>query len=110
MAILDVFCVIEGQTTSFSVEIESTKTVDQLKKAIKAEITDTFKGDAKDLALWRVSLPAVPKKDRKPILLNEVLIKEELDERASLSSVYPQGQGSNDSIIVQLPQSGNATH
>ncbi|KAI8344982.1 hypothetical protein B0O80DRAFT_476327, partial [Mortierella sp. GBAus27b] len=36
---LTLFCLVDGETTSFPVEIESTRTVGDLKKLIKAEQT-----------------------------------------------------------------------
>ncbi|KAG0249364.1 hypothetical protein BGZ95_007572, partial [Linnemannia exigua] len=56
---LTLFCLVDGETTSnaFPVEIESSKTIGDLKKLIKTETPDTFSGvDAKDLTLWRVSI------------------------------------------------------
>ncbi|KAF9346179.1 hypothetical protein BGX34_004129 [Mortierella sp. NVP85] len=58
MANLNIFCVIEGQTKSFSVKVPSDGTVDDLKKAIKEENPNTLeKVDAKDLTLWHVEIP-----------------------------------------------------
>jgi len=112
MAILDIFCVIEGQTTSFPVEIESTKTVGHLKKAIKADQSPDFDDiNAKNLTLWRVSIPILPKKDRKAISLADVSSKEELDEATKLSNIFDAELPEETiHIIVQLPQSGNVTH
>ncbi|KAG9065460.1 hypothetical protein KI688_002787 [Linnemannia hyalina] len=62
--LLTLFCLVNGDSVAFSVDIDASKTVDHLKDAIKTKIPDTFKGvDAKDLTLWRVSIPLVPKKD-----------------------------------------------
>ncbi|KAF9356720.1 hypothetical protein BGX34_009785 [Mortierella sp. NVP85] len=107
MAVLDIFCVIEGQKTSFSVEIESTKTVDHLKKTIKKEKPNDrhLEGvDADKLTLWHVSLPVVPPKDRKPILLEDVLIKDQLVETSKISNVFGAVlQEDTIHILVQLP-------
>ena len=112
MANLNIFCVIEGETTSFPVEIESTKTVGHLKDAIKAKKSNYFeKIDADDLTLWRVSIPILPKKDRKAISLADVSSKEELDEATKLSNIFDAELPEETiHIIVQPPQSGNATH
>ncbi|KAK3817757.1 MAG: hypothetical protein J3Q66DRAFT_190071 [Benniella sp.] len=116
MAILDIFCVIEGETTSFSVEIESTKTVDRLKDAIKAKKSNYFdlmKIDAAQLTLWRVSLPD---DDDLPTLLKSLNDKQKLSDFLSdkeklkattkLSNIF-DAELPEDTIhiIVQLPQS-----
>ncbi|KAF9337986.1 hypothetical protein BGZ91_009113, partial [Linnemannia elongata] len=84
--LLTLFCLADGDSVAFSVEIAASKTVDHLKHAIKIKIPDTFKGvDAMDLTLWRVSIPLAPKKDRKVISLGDIPLKEELDETDDLS-------------------------
>ncbi|KAF9081347.1 hypothetical protein BGX29_004571, partial [Mortierella sp. GBA35] len=58
--LLTLNCLVDGEATTnaFPVEIESFKTIGDLKKLIKTEIPDTFNGvDAKDLTLWSVSIP-----------------------------------------------------
>ncbi|KAH7057940.1 hypothetical protein BKA57DRAFT_499820 [Linnemannia elongata] len=88
--LLTLFCLADGDSMPFSVEIAASKTVDHLKDAIKTKIPDTFKGvDAKDLTLWCVSVPLAPKKDRKVISLGDIPLKEELDETDDLSEVFP---------------------
>ncbi|KAK3817406.1 MAG: hypothetical protein J3Q66DRAFT_440169, partial [Benniella sp.] len=89
MAILNIFCVIEGQMTSFSVKIPSDDTVDDLKKAIKKEKPLKFDDSAADeLTLWKVAIPAgllasLPDKRK---LLDSLQNKTKLDEpRTSLS-------------------------
>ncbi|KAK3817571.1 MAG: hypothetical protein J3Q66DRAFT_186824 [Benniella sp.] len=57
MAVLTLFCLIDGADTSFPVDIESTKTVDRLKKLIKSEIPKFDQIAAHDLTLWRVEIP-----------------------------------------------------
>ncbi|KAF8926231.1 hypothetical protein BGZ47_002836 [Haplosporangium gracile] len=70
--LITLFCLVDGESTSFPVKIESTETVGDLKKLIKTETPDTFNGvDAKDLILWKVSIPVAPKKDRKEISLDD---------------------------------------
>ncbi|CAG8638237.1 9491_t:CDS:2, partial [Paraglomus occultum] len=55
-------CLVHGETPPvdrvFTVEVEKTKTVAMLKKAIKEEKPNNFRSiDADQLALWKVSLP-----------------------------------------------------
>ncbi|KAG9062249.1 hypothetical protein KI688_006581 [Linnemannia hyalina] len=99
------------ETMPFSVDIDASKTVDHLKDAIKIKIPDSFKGvDAKDLTLWRVSIPLVPKKDRKDISLSDIPSKEELDETDDLSDVFPDKPPKKTiHIIVQRPPQGSGT-
>ncbi|KAF9272527.1 hypothetical protein BGZ68_002332, partial [Mortierella alpina] len=107
--LLTLFCLVEGEATSqaFSVDIDKTKTVDHLKKFIKTEIPDTFNGvDAKDLTVWRVSIPIIEDNDELPILLNNVPEKErkKLGPATRLSRVFPEDLPEETvHIIVQRP-------
>ncbi|KAF9081366.1 hypothetical protein BGX23_000966 [Mortierella sp. AD031] len=88
--LLTLFYLVDGDSVPFSVDIDSSKTVDHLKKLIKAEKSNNFSDvDADQLTLWHVSIPLVPKKDRKDISLGDVSSKEELDETDDLSEVFP---------------------
>jgi len=119
MVILDIFCVIEGETGSFPVEIESTKTVGHLKDAIKANRSNYFdlmKIDAAQVTLWRVS---IPDDDKLPALLasfteeqnllNFLSDKLKLRPTMKISSVFDAKLPEETiHVFVQLPQSGNA--
>ncbi|KAG0277967.1 hypothetical protein BGZ97_009804, partial [Linnemannia gamsii] len=106
--LLTLFCLVDGETTSnaFPVEIESSKTIGDLRKLIKTEIPDTFNGvDAKDLALWRVSIPVAANK-HKPIVLNEFESATELDPTDDVSDVFPDKPPKKTiHVIVQRPPS-----
>lgn len=108
--LLTLFCLADGDSMPFSVEIAASKTVGHLKDAIKTKIPDTFKGvDAKDLTLWSVSIPLAPKKDRKAISLGDIPLKEELDETDDLSELFPDKLPKKTiHIIVLRPPPGNA--
>ncbi|KAF9284769.1 hypothetical protein BGZ88_009808 [Linnemannia elongata] len=71
--LLTLFCLADGDSMPFSVEIAASKTG----------------VDAKDLTLWSVSIPLAPKKDRKVISLGDIPLKEELDETDDLSELFP---------------------
>ena len=105
---LTLFCVVDGESTSFPIKISSEETVGELKKLIKAEKPNYCeKIDAKDLTLWHVSLPVVPKKDRKAISLADVPSKEELDETDDISDVFQEMPPKKTiHIIVQRPLPG----
>ncbi|KAF9899215.1 hypothetical protein EC991_009285 [Linnemannia zychae] len=102
---LNFLCLVDDESTSFPVEIEPTKTIGDLKDAIKAKkINDFSDVDADELTLWRVSIPLVAKKDRKDISLSDVPLKEELDETDDHSDVFPVKLPEKTiHIIVQRP-------
>ncbi|KAF9080350.1 hypothetical protein BGX23_002284 [Mortierella sp. AD031] len=90
---LTLFCLVDGESTSnaFSVEIDSTKTVDGLKKLIKADQSPIFDDiTANSLTLWRVSIPVVSANKHKPIVLSEVESSTELDPTDDVSDVFPK--------------------
>ncbi|KAF9295152.1 hypothetical protein BGZ74_010947 [Mortierella antarctica] len=88
---LTFFCVIDGESTPFPVEIEPTKTIGELKKTIKDDNAVAFVDvDAKMLTLWGVSIPVAPKKERKDISLAGITSKEELDETDDVSDVFKE--------------------
>ncbi|KAG0042715.1 hypothetical protein BGZ90_009318, partial [Linnemannia elongata] len=103
--LLTLFCLVDGDSVPFSVDIDASKTVDHLKNFLKTALTPQFDDiPAKDLTLWRVSIPLVPKKDRKDISLSDVPLKEELDETDDLSEVFQDKLPKKTiHIIVQRP-------
>jgi hypothetical protein len=55
---ITLFCLVQGASTAFSVDIDRSLTVDHLKKAIKAEKANDFANiDADKLRLWKVEIP-----------------------------------------------------
>ncbi|KAG0274862.1 hypothetical protein BGZ96_004062, partial [Linnemannia gamsii] len=105
---LNFLCLVDGESTSFPVGIESTKTIGDLKDEIKTKKTPRFDDvAAHELTLWRVSIPLLPKKDRKDISLRDVAKKDELDETDDLSDVFPDKPPKMTiHIIVQRPPQG----
>ncbi|KAG0227748.1 hypothetical protein BGW41_003692 [Actinomortierella wolfii] len=74
--------------TTLPVAIGSTKTIGDLKKLIKAEKANNFQEvDVDTLTPWKVSIPVVPKKERK-ISLADVPSKEELDETDDITDAF----------------------
>jgi hypothetical protein len=112
---LTVFCLVEGESTSnaFSIEIDSTKTVDGLKDLIKAKQSPDFDAIvANKIKLWKVSIPD----DGNVIILRDnqtvenqlratsklfTVFKDELEEKADLP-------GDTIHILVERPPPGNA--
>ncbi|KAF9579053.1 hypothetical protein BGW38_004853, partial [Lunasporangiospora selenospora] len=94
------------QTTSkaFSVEIESTKTVDGLKKLNKAEKSNAFSDvDADQLSLWRVS---IPDEDEETSILVDNVLNDKIklsSPRTRLSKLFPESPDDDTYIIVQRP-------
>ncbi|KAG0195067.1 hypothetical protein BGX28_002366, partial [Mortierella sp. GBA30] len=103
--LVTLFCLVDGESTPFPVEIESTKTIGQLKDAIKAKKAPRFDDVAADeLTLWRVTLPLVPLKDRKPIILSKVESATELDPGNDISDEFEEKLPKKTiHLIVQRP-------
>ncbi|KAF9369335.1 hypothetical protein CPC16_004587 [Podila verticillata] len=103
--LLSLFCLVDGDTTPFSVEVDRTKTVDHLKDHIKAKKAPEFNDIAADkLTLWRVTIPVVPPNRRKPIVLTEVKSAAELDPTDDLCDVFEEKPPKKTiHVIVQRP-------
>ncbi|KAG9062287.1 hypothetical protein KI688_006619 [Linnemannia hyalina] len=107
--LLTLFCLVNGESTPFPLEIDSTKTIGGLKNLIvNGNQALAFRDDAaKDLILWRVSIPVVPK-ERKEISLADIPSKEELDETDDVSDVFEETPPKKTiHIIVQRPPLGD---
>ncbi|KAI8594678.1 hypothetical protein EDD21DRAFT_74345 [Dissophora ornata] len=103
---LALFCVIERESNPFSVKINPSDTVDDVKDAIKAKkANDLSDVDADRLTLWKVEMPLPSLEERKPIVLNEVDFAIELkDPTDDISDVFKeQPPKKTISIIVQRP-------
>ncbi|OAQ22442.1 hypothetical protein K457DRAFT_84856 [Linnemannia elongata AG-77] len=86
---LTLFCLVNGESTSntFSVEIDSTKTVDGLKKLIKSEKAPRFDDvAAAELPLWRICVP--DDDDESPVLLDKVTEKKKIKATTKLSKFF----------------------
>jgi hypothetical protein len=107
---LEVWCLVNGQSSSeaFSVDADASTSIGRLKELIKSENPEAFENvDADELKLWCAYISWDPPNT---IKLDEPPVEDTLSNpRTKLESVYPQRQGYNDCIIVQPPQSGNAT-
>ncbi|KAG9064936.1 hypothetical protein KI688_003198 [Linnemannia hyalina] len=105
--LLNLFCLVDGEATTnaFPVEIESTKTIGNLKEVIRTKKPNEFRGvDPDKLTLWRVSIPVVAANKHNPIVRNEVESSTELDPTDDVSDVFPQAPPKKTiHIIVQRP-------
>ena len=104
-------CFIPGGKSVFSVEIDKTKIVDQLKDAIKKKKTQTLANvEADDLILYRVAIDSnLDNKRRKTTLmhLSENLAQhEELSDTSHLSTIFDVSppDGKSWLTLVQIPQ------
>ncbi|KAG0277974.1 hypothetical protein BGZ96_002590 [Linnemannia gamsii] len=108
---LTLFCLVNGFTTSdsFSVKLASNGTVDDLKDLIKDKIPGILEGiDAKDLTIWRVSIPDKDDDDETPIKIDNVPESEKKKLRATnkvsiFGAALPE---STIHVIVQPPPRG----
>ncbi|KAF9398197.1 hypothetical protein BGZ94_006079, partial [Podila epigama] len=106
---LTLLCLVDGDATSqaFPLTILSSETVGELRKLIKAENAVDFTDvDAKNLTLWRVSIPIIEDNDELPILLNNVPDNErkKLGPATRISKVFPEDLPEETvHIIVQRP-------
>ncbi|KAG0361522.1 hypothetical protein BG005_008112 [Podila minutissima] len=94
---LTLFCLVDGEATSqaFSIEIDQTKTVHDLKGAIKTKKAPRFDDvAAHKITLWRVSIPDDDDDEEEeedlPILLDNIpgKDKKKLEARRELSDVF----------------------
>ncbi|KAF9198978.1 hypothetical protein BGZ49_000072 [Haplosporangium sp. Z 27] len=103
---ITVFCVINGMSEPFSIDINPEKTVDHLKKAIKTEKSIDFANvDADNLHLWQVSLSINDYDDDAPITLQDHTNARKLRPISKLSKVFETLPPPEDTIhmIVQKP-------
>ncbi|ORZ10673.1 hypothetical protein BCR41DRAFT_372414 [Lobosporangium transversale] len=99
---LKLFCIVEGELTSFSVTILSNETIDDLKKVIKAEKAP----DLNYIASNKLTLELIPGGATKEGLLSfpKGSVKV-LDELEKLSTYFPEGAAEGlIHIIVKVPQ------
>ncbi|KAK3836304.1 MAG: hypothetical protein J3R72DRAFT_477166 [Linnemannia gamsii] len=92
---INLFCLVDGGTlfNAFPVEIESSKTIGDLKDLIKTKKAPRFEDIAADeLTLWRVSIPINDDNNDLPVLLGNVPDKDRknLSPVTRLSKVFPE--------------------
>ncbi|KAI8595528.1 hypothetical protein EDD21DRAFT_448557 [Dissophora ornata] len=114
MANLNLFCLVDGDSTSnaFSVKATSTDTVDDLKEFIKAKKSNDFHDvDADRLTLWHVSVSITAANKHNPVTLDSQEPKEELLPSDELCEVFPNGPARKTvHIIVQRPPLATPVH
>ncbi|KAF8928766.1 hypothetical protein BGZ47_001448 [Haplosporangium gracile] len=108
---LTLFCLISGEPASgaFSVKVNPTATVDDLKDAITSKKPNAFEHiDANDLVLWRVS---IPDDDDLSVPLDSVSEKKKLKATTKLSKVF-DAELPEDTIhiVVERPQAASTPH
>ena len=74
---ITLLCLVKGNTTAnaFPVDIEKDQLVGHLKKVIKAEQPQTFANvDAKDIKLWKVTIPGDQDDQLRNLILQDLVI------------------------------------
>ncbi|THH04347.1 hypothetical protein EW145_g5578 [Phellinidium pouzarii] len=117
--IITLFCYIYRRNDEpshkrvFSVEIDNTKSVDKLKKVIKAETKDIFDHlPAFDLRLWNVEIPsknnAVFKERLAAYIKNDHKLDEDMTPSDELCDVFPDRLTKNSvHIIIREPSNAD---
>ncbi|KAI1292366.1 hypothetical protein EDD11_008793 [Mortierella claussenii] len=104
---IGLYCLVDGVAPSnaFPVDIESTKTIGNLKDLIKTKKAPRFDDVAADeLNLWHVSIPVDPTNMHTPIVLNELGLSTELCPTNGVSTIFAVQPPENTiNIIVQRP-------
>ena len=101
---ITLFCLVKGNTTAnaFEVDIEKDKSISHLKKVIREEIDVPANFKAKDLKLWKVTIPG----DHDDQLRN--LILQDSDELLAINDIgdyWPEKPlKKNIHVIVKLPR------
>ena len=104
-------CMILGEKIPFSVKINETQLVDELKKGIKNENGNRFKGlDARDLMLYKLNVAKSDKdyrKIREAIAQGLFELKEtdELEPTDVISECFADPKSNAIHIVVVAPQS-----
>ncbi|KAG0087340.1 hypothetical protein BGZ92_007414 [Podila epicladia] len=111
--LMQLFCLVSGESTSnaFSVDIDPTKTIGDLKKLIKTEKTSTRFDDIADgeLTLWRISVPVALANKHRPVIVSNIQSesKTKLDPTDDISDVFEdQPPKETIHILVQRPPPG----
>jgi hypothetical protein len=101
---ITLFCLVQGAPTAYPVDIDSSLTVDHLKKAIKAEKANDFANiDADKLRLWKVEI----------LVGNDVIQGQALQDNSQLPPTEYLDEHWTDRplrkdfhIIIKLPEPG----
>jgi hypothetical protein len=104
-------CLVKGNTLSnaFPVHIDANSLIGDLKEAIKAKTPQTFANvDAKDIKLWKVSIPGDHLDDQlKNLKLND---SDELSAIKKISKYFPDPPAEEHiHVLVEPPASTTAT-
>jgi hypothetical protein len=102
---ITLLCLVKGNTTAnaFPVDIDKDQLVGHLKKVIKAEQPQTFTNvDAKDLKLWKVTIPGDQDNQLRNLILQD---SDELLAIRKISKYFPDLPPEEYiHVIVKLPR------
>ncbi|KAG0325630.1 hypothetical protein BG000_001729 [Podila horticola] len=106
--LMSLFCLVDGESASnvFPVKLSADESIGDLKNLIKTALSPQFDDvTAKDLTLWRVSIPITDDDNAIPILLNNVTSDKKklgpVDDISDVFEVRPPKKTIH--IIVQRP-------
>ena len=107
------FCIVLGKKSTFSVKVDETQTVDELREAIKNKKPIDFKDvDADHLTLHKIKIVIPDDKDKYKAIKDEVTRpgyvfdpKIELYPMFKISEYFKQDPERGIHILVELPQS-----
>ncbi|KAF9176513.1 hypothetical protein BGZ51_000494, partial [Haplosporangium sp. Z 767] len=107
--ILTIFCLVSGEALSsaFPVKISSDESVGVLKGVIIQKSPNAFEHiDAKDLVLWRATIPIDGNAEEEGIItLDGLDDKTKLgNPRTSLSKLFPESPDETTYIVVERPK------
>ncbi|KAF9976693.1 hypothetical protein BGZ65_007717, partial [Modicella reniformis] len=102
---LTIWCMVDGESTPFSVKAKSTESVDDLKDHIKTKKSPEFDDIAADkLILWKVSLLVTEDEEVSSIDFEKLTEKRRLSPTDDISDVFPDGvKKKTINIIVRRP-------
>ena len=106
---ITLFCLVKGNTSvnAFEIDIEKDKSISHLKKVIKAEQPQTFANiDAKDLKLWKVTIPGDQDDQLRNLILQD---SDELLAIRKISKYFPDSPAEEHIHVLVEPPESTAT-
>jgi hypothetical protein len=106
---ITLLCLVKGNTTAnaFPVDIDKDQLVGHLKKVIKAEQPQTFANvDAKDLKLWKVTIPGDQDDQLRNLILQD---SDELLAIRKISKYFPDSPPEESIHVIVEPPESTAT-
>lgn len=104
---ITIFCVVDGESTPFSIDVSPDDTVGNLKDLIKNKTKQFGDIAAKELILWKVLIPVDNDKNPPIVKLDNLEDKKKLIPTTMLSYLYPTyPPESSIHIVIHRPPPG----